>query len=210
MAPTVEQLAEAEGRSIPDLARPGLRVLFCGINPSLLSGYLGLHFARPGNRFWLLLHSAGFTDQVLLPSDQHRLLAVGIGITNLVAPATRRAADLTPAQLREGAAGLAEKVARLHPSFVAVLGMQAFRTAFQRPQATVGEQPEGLARARLWLLPNPSGLQATYLVGEMTTLFAGLRAAVDSDSATVPPGRTLPGDARRPAHPDGRARPSRR
>jgi TDG/mug DNA glycosylase family protein len=208
VAPTPEQLAGAEGLTIPDLVGPGLQVLFCGINPGLLSGYLGLHFARPGNRFWRLLHSAGFTDRVLLPSEQHTLPDQGIGITNLVEPATRQAADLTPAQLRTGASQLAITVARWRPGITAILGMQAYRVAFQRPLAAVGEQPEELAGSRLWLLPNPSGLQARYSMAEMATMFAELRAATASGRGSGAPGRTMPPDARRTTHAPSRARPS--
>jgi TDG/mug DNA glycosylase family protein len=210
VAPTPEQLAGAEGLTIPDLIGPGLHVLFCGINPSLLSGYLGLHFARPGNRFWRLLHGAGFTDRVLPPAEQHQLLDQGIGITNLVAPATRRAADLTTEQLRAGARQLAITIARWRPEITAIVGMQAYRVAFQRPLATVGEQPEDLAGGRLWLLPNPSGLQARYPFAEMVAMFAELRAAIDSRPDTGGPRRTMPTDARRTTHTDGRPRPPRR
>jgi TDG/mug DNA glycosylase family protein len=170
-----DQLAGAAGRAIPDVAAPDLRVLLCGINPGLLSGASGQHFARPGNRFWKVLHAAGFTDRVLLPSQQFSLLDFGVGITNLVAGASRGASDLTAAELREGAVALERKVAELRPAFVAVLGMQAYRTAFRRPGATIGLQPEPIAR--LWLLPNPSGLQARYGFAEMVGMFEQLRLA---------------------------------
>ncbi len=167
------------GRTIPDLAAPGLRVLFCGINPGLVSGARGLHFARPGNRFWRVLHGAGFTDRVLDPAEQRHLLDLGLGITNLVPLTSRGAADLSTAQLRAGAGHLEHKVARLRPAYVAVLGMQAYRTAFRRPLATIGRQHERLSRAELWLLPNPSGLQARYGVAEMTAMYEDLRLAAD-------------------------------
>jgi TDG/mug DNA glycosylase family protein len=165
------------GLTVPDVVKPGLRVLFCGINPGLMSGALGQHFARPGNRFWKVLHLSGFTERVLPPSEQWSLLDRGIGITNLVPTTTRSAADLTTEQLREGAGMLAKKVARWQPAFTAVLGMQAFRTAFRQPGATIGEQAGLLSGARLWLLPNPSGLQARYGLGEMVALFTELRRA---------------------------------
>jgi TDG/mug DNA glycosylase family protein len=152
-------------------------VLFCGINPGLTSGALGQHFARPGNRFWKVLHAAGFTDRIVAPADPFELLACGLGITNLVEGASRAASSLTAAELRDGADRLEAKVAALRPAFVAVLGMLAFRTAFRRPDAGVGEQSGGLGSARLWLLPNPSGLQAAYPFEEMVSLFAELRAA---------------------------------
>jgi TDG/mug DNA glycosylase family protein len=180
MALSPADLTAAAGHAIPDVIGPGLRVLFCGINPGLMSGTLGQHFARPGNRFWKVLHLAGFTERVLAPSEQWRLVDRGLGITNLVPAASRTATDLTAAQLREGARALEQKVASLRPGYVAVLGMQAYRTAFQRPGATVGEQTDRLADARLWLLPNPSGLQASYGMADMVALFCELRSAAAS------------------------------
>ncbi|MGP0029061.1 MAG: G/U mismatch-specific DNA glycosylase [Acidimicrobiales bacterium] len=162
---------------VPDLVGPDLSVLFCGINPGQRSGELGQHFARPGNRFWKLLHAGGFTDSVLAPSDQGSLPALGIGITNLVPRVTTAASELDDAELRAGAEQLEAKVGALRPRCVAVLGLQAYRTAFQRPKAEVGEQPERLGTATLWLLPNPSGLQARYQLPEMATLFRCLHVA---------------------------------
>ena len=175
--PSQEDLAAAVGRSIPDVVAPGLRVLFCGINPGLVSGARGQHFARPGNRFWKVLHAAGFSDRALLPSEQWHLLDLEIGITNLVGSASRAANHLTAAQLRDGAVSLERKIAVLRPAYVAMLGMQAYRTAFRRPSATVGLQAERLAGARLWLLPNPSGLQARYGFQEMVAMWDDLRRA---------------------------------
>jgi TDG/mug DNA glycosylase family protein len=175
--PTREELAAAVGRTIPDVAAPRLRVLFCGINPGLVSGALGQHFARPGNRFWKVLHAAGFTEKLLAPAEQWQLVDLGIGITNLVATTSRAAADLSVTQLRRGAAALERKAAQLAPAFVAVLGMQAYRAAFERPKAVIGPQAETLAGARLWLLPNPSGLQARYGFPEMVVMFEDLRRA---------------------------------
>ena len=160
--------------TIPDLVGPDLRVLFCGINPGERSGELGLHFARPGNRFWKLLHAGGFTDAVLLPAEQHLLPAWGIGITNLVARTTVAASELSAEELRDGALRLEATVKSLRPRCVAVLGLGAYRTAFRRPHAAVGPQPELLADARLWLLPNPSGLQARYQMPEMAAFFQEL------------------------------------
>lgn len=185
--PSQEDLAAAVGLTIPDVVAPGLRVLFCGINPGLVSGALGRHFARPGNRFWKVLHAAGFTDRVLSPSEQRDLLDLKIGITNLVGVASRAANDLTAAQLRDGAVSLEGKVAKLHPAYVALLGMQAYRTAFRRPTATIGLQPEMLAGARLWLLPNPSGLQARYGFQEMVAMWDDLRRASGLPAAGASP-----------------------
>jgi double-stranded uracil-DNA glycosylase len=171
----VSPLPEVVG--IPDLVGPDLRVLFCGINPGRLSGETGLHFARAGNRFWKLLHAGGFTDRVFAPSEQAVLPASGIGITNVVDRVTAAASELTNEELRAGALVLEAKVRALRPYCVAVLGLQAYRTAFGRPKATIGEQPELLGPAKLWLLPNPSGLQARYQLPEMTSLFQDLHRA---------------------------------
>lgn len=167
------------GAGIPDLVGPNLRVLFCGINPGQRSGELGLHFARPGNRFWKLLHAGGFTDHILAPSEQHALPALGVGITNLVERVTVAASDLNREELRAGAVRLEAKAKDLQPRFVAVLGLGAYRTAFGRPAAEIGEQEEQIATARLWLLPNPSGLQARYQMPEMTDLYRSLHVAAD-------------------------------
>ena len=164
--------------AVPDLIRPGLSVLFCGINPGVLSGERGQHFARPGNRFWKVLHGAGFTDRVLTPAEQGDLLRYGLGITNLVDRPSRGAADLTRQELRAGAGRLEAKAARFRPGWVAVLGVQAYRVAFSRPGATVGRQPDALeGGSGLWVLPNPSGLQARYQLAEMISLFSDLRRA---------------------------------
>ena len=167
-------------QALADLAGPDLRVLFCGINPGTLSGDLGLHFARPGNRFWRLLCAGGFTETVLLPAEQHILPELGVGITNLVGRVTAAASELNVLELREGATELGAKVAMLRPRCVAVLGLQAYRTAFRRPQAVVGRQPELLGPALLWLLPNPSGLQAHYQLPEMSEMFKSLFEATEA------------------------------
>jgi TDG/mug DNA glycosylase family protein len=183
VTPTRRDLTYAAGLTIPDIMKPGLRVLFCGINPGLMSGALGQHFARPGNRFWKILHLAGFTERVLSPAEQWSLLDRDIGVTNLVPVTSRSAADLSTADLREGALGLARKVAKWQPAFVAVLGMQAFRVAFRRPDSVIGEQAGLLSGARLWLLPNPSGLQARYGLAEMVEMFSELRQAAGLSDA---------------------------
>ena len=167
-------------QALADLAGPNLRVMFCGINPGTLSGELGLHFARPGNRFWKLLCAGGFTGSVLLPVEQHMLPELGIGITNLVDRATAAASELRRAELRDGASQLEAKAARLRPRCVAILGLQAYRTAFQRPKAEIGRQPERLGGALLWLLPNPSGLQAHYQLPEMTEMYRSLFVATEN------------------------------
>jgi TDG/mug DNA glycosylase family protein len=166
-------------QALADLVGPDLRVLFCGINPGTLSGELGLHFARPGNRFWRLLCAASFTGSVLLPAEQHALPGLGIGITNLVDRVTAAASELKVAELRAGAVHLGAKVEALRPHCVAVLGLQAYRTAFLRPSAVIGPQPERLGDALLWLLPNPSGLQAHYQLPEMTEMYKALFDATE-------------------------------
>ena len=175
--PTPAEVAAAHGRTVPDVIGPDLRVLFCGINPGLYSGAVGHHFARPGNRFWAALHASGFTARRLSAFEERELLPLGLGITNLVTRATATAAEIGPDELRRGARALARKVARSRPRFVAVLGVGAFRTAFGAPRAVVGERLEGIGAARLWVLPNPSGLNAHYQLPDLERAFGALRAA---------------------------------
>jgi TDG/mug DNA glycosylase family protein len=173
--PTPADLAAARGRPVPDVLGPDLRVLFCGINPGLWSAAVGHHFARPGNRFWKALHLGGFTPRLLAPDEEAELLRLGLGITNLVERATAGAAELGPEELRAGAAWLAAKASAARPRVVAVLGVGAYRTAFARPGATVGPQPEPIGGAAAWLLPNPSGLNAHHQLPDLAEAFAGLR-----------------------------------
>ncbi|WP_406105013.1 G/U mismatch-specific DNA glycosylase [Micromonospora globbae] len=175
--PTREELAAAADRTLPDVIAPGLDVLFVGINPGLWSAATGWHFARPGNRFWPALHRGGFTPRLLHPSEQDTLPGYGIGITNMVARASARADELTAAELVEGAQILRDKVARYRPRWVAVVGVTAYRIGFARPKATFGAQPERLADARLWVLPNPSGLNAHFTPETLGAAFAELRQA---------------------------------
>ena len=184
--PTRAQLEAARGRPVPDVIGPGLRVVFCGINPSLYSAAVGHHFARPGNRFWPALHGAGFTERLLSPFEDARLLERGLGCTNLVEDATARADELTTAELRAGAARLAEWLPPYRPAWLAVLGVGAYRAAFQRPHAVLGPQPERLAATGLWVLPNPSGLNAAYQLPALVERFAELRAAAGVLPAAVP------------------------
>lgn len=177
--PTREELLAAVGRSMPDLIAPGLRVLFCGINPSLYSAVVGYHFARPGNRFWPTMHAAGFTPRLLAPSEQHELLTLGCGITNVVDRATATADEVAPQELVDGGRRLVAKVKRYRPRFLAVLGISAYRAAFGRPGAALGLQPEPLEYARIWVLPNPSGLNAHYQLKDLARLFRELRQAAE-------------------------------
>lgn len=184
--PNADELRAAAGKTVPDIIRPNLRVLFCGINPGLYSAATGHHFARPGNRFWAALHGAGFTDRCLSPWHERELLRYGLGITNLVRRTTAAADEIAPAELVAGRRKLLANVKRYAPECVAVLGLGAYRTAFAQPDATLGRQPERLGGALLWLLPNPSGLNAHYQLSALIALFRALRRAYEPDERTLP------------------------
>jgi TDG/mug DNA glycosylase family protein len=177
--PSKDDLLASNGRAIPDVLADDLDVLFCGINPGLWSGWSGHHFARPGNRFWPALHRSGFTPRQLAPAEQSLLLSYGLGITNLVARASARADELTPAELLAGGEALRAKVAARRPRWLAVVGITAYRTAFGRPRAVIGPQDD-LGGAHVWVLPNPSGLNAHYDVDRLAAEFARLREQVGS------------------------------
>jgi TDG/mug DNA glycosylase family protein len=187
--PTKEQVAAAYGKRVPDVIAPGLDVLFCGINPGLYSGATGHHFARPGNRFWAALHRSGFTRRQLEPWEERELLRDRVGVTNLVARATAQAGELSDEELRRGGRRLVQKLRVHEPRFLAVLGVTAYRTAFADPAAVVGHQDRVIGVTRLWVLPNPSGLNAHYqlpaLVDEFRKLLAAARPDYDvrADSA---------------------------
>lgn len=178
--PTKEEIAAAHGKTIRDVIAPGLRVLFCGINPGLYSGATGFHFARPGNRFWPALYAGGFTTRLLAPYEEQELLKSGYGITNFVARATATADELTPAEFVAGGRRLRAKVQRFRPRCLAILGIGAYRTAFNQPKAQLGLQAERIGPTTLWILPNPSGLNAHYRADALAHLFRELRAAVDA------------------------------
>jgi TDG/mug DNA glycosylase family protein len=177
--PSAEEVAAAAGRTVPDLVGPDLRVLFSGINPSLYSAATGHHFARPGNRFWPALHRAGFTPTLLHPSQQGTLPELGLGITNVVARATARADELSPAELVDGGRLLAKLMETWQPRYLAVLGVTAYRAAFGRPKARMGVQDETIGGVPVWVLPNPSGLNAHYTVDTLAAVYAGLREAAE-------------------------------
>jgi len=179
--PTKAQVAAAVGRTVPDLIRPHLKVLFCGINPGLYSGATRHHFARPGNRFWPALHAAGFTQRLVSPWDEQLLLDEGLGITNLVARATATAAELSGEELRAGRRRLERKVAQYRPRWVAVVGIGAYRTAFDRPKAAMGRQQERMRGSGLWVLPNPSGLNANHQLPDLRQAFRALRRTIEND-----------------------------
>jgi len=175
--PTRAEIAAAYGRTIPDVIGPGLRVLFCGINPSLYSAAVGHHFARPGNRFWPTLHAAGFTERLLSPFEDATLLDRDYGLTNLVRRATGTAEELTPDELAAGGRRLVRLVRRFRPATVALLGVTAYRAAFRLPKAALGRQPERIGGSVVWVLPNPSGLNAHYQLDGLVQVYSQLRKA---------------------------------
>jgi double-stranded uracil-DNA glycosylase len=184
------ELEAARDRTIEDVlpgpGDPPLRVLFCGINPGLYSAATGHHFARPGNRFWPALHGAGFTPRLLRPAEQWELPSLGLGVTNIARRATARADELTSDELVSGGVRLRELVAEHRPTWLAVVGVTAYRTAFHTPRAAVGPQEERLGRTGVWVLPNPSGLNAHWQLPAMTEEYARLRAAADNPSPDRP------------------------
>jgi double-stranded uracil-DNA glycosylase len=179
--PSRSDLLAAQNKTVLDVIAPGLRVLFCGINPGLYSGATGHHFARPGNRFWPALHLAGFTERLLSPSEERQLLNSGYGITNLVERATATADELSKEELVASRRRLALKVERYRPAIVAILGIGAYRSAFAGPKATLGLQPEPFAGAKVWVLPNPSGLNAHYQLADLARQFRSLQEAASQD-----------------------------
>jgi TDG/mug DNA glycosylase family protein len=192
--PSREEILAAAGKTVPDVIASGLSVLFCGINPGLYTAAVGHHFARPGNRFWPALCAAGFTDRLLAPSEERKLLDLGYGITNVVARATASANELTAEELLRGGRTLAAKVKRRNPRWLAVLGIGAYRSAFGTPSASLGAQAETIGETRIWILPNPSGLNAHYQPDDLARLFAELRRASRSvPRAVVRRGRRVGG-----------------
>ncbi|MER5617501.1 G/U mismatch-specific DNA glycosylase [Streptomyces sp. NPDC002215] len=198
---TPEELRAARDRTVPDVVSGGLRVLFCGINPSLMTGATGHHFAHPGNRFWPVLHRSGFTPRQLKPAEQSELLRYGLGITNVVARATARADELTAEEFREGGQILAAKAELLRPQWLAVVGVTAYRTAFGRRTARIGPQDHAIGGARVWALPNPSGLNAHWTAQTMAEEYGRLLACVDHNTAdpTFPANPTFPATPANPA-----------
>ena len=177
--PTRAQLLAANGKTIRDIIAPGLKVLFCGINPGLYSAAVRHHFARPGNRFWPALYEGGFTPRLFWPCEERQLLPLGYGITNVVPVSSASAETLRRDQYLAGAKRLIAKVKRYRPNVLAVLGVGAYRIAFADPAATVGPQPRTIGSTRLWVLPNPSGLNAHYQPASLAKEFARLRREID-------------------------------
>lgn len=176
--PTKEELLAAKGKTVPDVIAHGLKVLFCGINPGLYSAATRHHFARPGNRFWPALYAAGFTERLLSAYEERELLKHGYGITNVVERATATAAELSAEEIVEGGRRLAAKALRYRPQYVAVLGISAYRTAFNLPKAGLGRQSEKVGESVIWVLPNPSGLNAHYQPKDLARLFLELRTTL--------------------------------
>lgn len=187
MKPTKADLIAAANRTITDVIQPGLAVLFCGINPGLYSAAIGHHFGRPGNRFWPTLHAAGFTDRLVSPYDERELLGLGYGITNVVERASAAADELTDAEIVTGGKRLRAKVKRFAPRFLAVLGIGAYRVAFDKPKATVGPQDEPIGETRVWVLPSPSGLNAHYQAKELAAVFRKLRETAAANYRATSP-----------------------
>jgi double-stranded uracil-DNA glycosylase len=177
--PTRTEIQAAAGKTVADVIAPGLKILFCGINPGLYTAAVGHHFARPGNRFWPALHRGGFTPCQLSPYEERELLEYGYGITNLVMRATATAGELQREEYVAGAKQLQEKVERYQPRCLAVLGLGAYRSAFGQPKAVIGSQDQKIGRTQVWVLPNPSGLNAHYQLDDLAALFQELRLAVE-------------------------------
>ena len=173
--PTPDELREATGHTMPDILAPHLRVAFCGINPSVYSVVVGHHFARPGNRFWPALYASGFTPRLFRPDEDQQLLELGLGITNVAEPSSTAAADLSNDQIKDGGKILRAKIERFKPQVLAVLGIGAYRLAFEQPKAKLGLQETRIGDTRIWVLPNPSGLNAHYHPPQLAVLFRELR-----------------------------------
>ncbi|HEX3356742.1 MAG TPA: G/U mismatch-specific DNA glycosylase [Tepidisphaeraceae bacterium] len=193
--PTKEQLAAAVNKTTPDLIGPNLKVLFVGINPGLYSAATGRHFARPGNRFWPALRDGGFTNGLMSPFDSHELLQHGYGITNICRRATVAADELTRDELIHGAKLLVRKIKRFKPRIVAILGVGSYRTAFNRPKAQVGKQDETIGESIVWVLPNPSGLNAHFIPSKLAIIFQELKKDADRLNGSRRP--VLRGSARK-------------
>jgi TDG/mug DNA glycosylase family protein len=179
--PTRAELLAAKNKTLSDIIAPGLSVLFCGINPGLYTAAIGHHFGRPGNRFWPTLHGAGFTDRLFDPADECELLPLGFGITNVVSRATATADELTKKEIVAGGRVLRKRALKFAPRYLAVLGIGAYRVAFEQPKAKLGLQAELIGETRVWVLPNPSGLNAHYQPRDLVRVFKELRDAANAE-----------------------------
>jgi TDG/mug DNA glycosylase family protein len=184
--PTKAELLAAVGKTVPDIIAPNLKILFCGINPSVYSAVVGHHFARPGNRFWPSLHNGGFTPRLLKPSEDAELLTFGYGITNLVDRATVAAAELSADELAKGGQQLRTKVERYQPQVLAILGISAYRLAFNQPRAALGQQPEAMGTTPICVLPNPSGLNAHYTPADLARVYGEFRQTIETVATDMP------------------------
>lgn len=184
--PSRAELEAARNKVVPDLLTEDLHVLFCGINPGLISGAVGHHFANPGTRFWPALHGSGFTPRRLAPEEEDELLGLGLGITNVAARTTAQADELSREEIVEGGRELRRKVLRWRPRWLAVLGVTAYRDAFGERHATVGPRTMEIGPTRVWLLPNPSGRNAHWQLGPLTEEFARLRRAAELPDRSSP------------------------
>lgn len=180
--PTKAELLAAASKTVKDVIAPGLKVLFCGINPGLYTAAIGHHYGRPGNRFWPSLHAGGFTPRLLDPSEELELLPLGYGLTNVVPRASAGENDLSADEIVAGGKKLRAKVKKFKPRVLAVCGLGAYRIAFDRPKAVVGPQDEFIGETKLWMLPNPSGLNAHYQVSNLAVLFRELREFVEASA----------------------------
>jgi len=179
--PSKEDLRDATNRTTEDLIDYNIKVLFCGINPGIWSGATGFHFAKPGNRFWKALHFGGFSDRVLHPSEEHELLENGYGITSFCKRTTARADELSNEEIVQGGKNLVKKIEKFKPQMLAVLGIGVYRTAFNQSKAKLGLQDTKIGNTRIWLLPNPSGLNAHYQINDLAKLFGELKQAVEPE-----------------------------
>jgi TDG/mug DNA glycosylase family protein len=179
--PTRAQLDAAKDKTIHDLIVPDLKLVFVGIKPGLYTAAIGHHFGRPGNRFWPALYAGGFTPRLYSPFESSELLKLGYGITNMVSRATARADELSAEELKAGARTLTRKLHRYRPRFAAIVGVTSYRIAFDRPGTTVGPQGHAIGSTKIWVLPNPSGLNAHFQPRDLAKLFGALKVAVDRD-----------------------------
>ncbi len=184
-APTRQELIAAKQKFVPDVIAPHLKILFCGINPGLYSAAVGHHFARPGNRFWPALSAAGITPRLLYPSEDGELLQWGYGISNVVARTSATADELSKAELIEGGRLLMIKVEQYQPRVLAILGVGAYRAAFGRPKAAVGLQAERIGDTRLWILPNPSGLNAHYDLKQIAEVLRNVKQDAEQQERSL-------------------------
>lgn len=178
LKPTKEDMLDAVNRTVPDLIDHGLDIVFCGINPGLYSGATGRHFAKPGNRFWKVLHQAGFTNRQLQPWEEDELLASGYGVICFCHRTTARADELSREEVVEGGERVVKTIEKYRPRILAVLGLGAYRMAYNKKEAGLGLQDKTIGDTRVWLLPNPSGLNAHYQIADFVRLFRELKQAV--------------------------------